>query len=123
MEASKQPLKIGDNIKKFRELKNFTREQMADYLGLSVSGYGKIERNETDLTISRIQQIAEILEVEMSQILNFDVSQVFNITNNQLVQGFGSNVENHNHSDEYREKYIKMLEVENERLRKIVGEV
>lgn len=116
-------LNIGDNVKKFRELKGFTREQMADYLNLSVSAYGNIERNITDLTISRIRQIAEILEVEMAQILNFDASQVFNISHNEVIQGTNSKVENHNYTDEYREKYIKMLEVENEKLKKILGEV
>lgn len=115
---------IGDNIKKFRELKNITREQIAAELNLSLSGYSKIERNEVDLTISRIQQIAQILEVDVSQILNFDATQIFNITNNHLVQGFGSKVENHNHNhnDDYREKYIQMLEAEITRLKKIVGE-
>lgn len=114
-------MNIGDNVKKFRELKGFTREQMADYLNLSVSAYGNIERNKTDLTISRIQQIAEVLEVDMSQILNFDASQVFNIAHNELIQGNNSKVENHNYADEYREKYIKMLEAENERLRKNIS--
>ncbi len=124
MEATEyKPLNIGENIKKFRELKGLTREQMADYLNLSVSAYGNIERNKTDLTISRVQQIAQILAVDISQIMNFDASQIFNITNNQLVQGFGSKVENHNHSDEYREKYIKMLEAENERLKKQIEEI
>ncbi|PZR20513.1 MAG: hypothetical protein DI539_10705 [Flavobacterium psychrophilum] len=121
MEA--KTLNIGDNIKKFRELKGFTREQMADYLDLSVSAYGNIERNKTDLTISRVQQIAEILEVEMAQILNFDASQVFNIAHNEVIQGTNSKVEHHNYADEYREKYIKLLEAENERLRKIVDNV
>jgi transcriptional regulator with XRE-family HTH domain len=114
-------LNIGENIKKFRDLRGITREQMADYLNLSVSAYGNIERNITDLTISRIQHIAEILEVDMSQIMNFDVSQVFNIQNNQVIQGANSKVENHTHPDEYREKYIKMLEAENERLKNLVS--
>jgi transcriptional regulator with XRE-family HTH domain len=114
-----QPLNIGENIKKFRELKNMTREEMADHLGLSVSAYGKIERNETDPTISRIQQIAQVLQVELAQILNFDVSQIFNISNNHLVQSnIGPKAENiYFQGDDYREKYIKMLEAENERLK------
>ena len=113
-------LNIGENIKKFRELKNMTREEIADRLDLSVSAYGKIERNETDVTVSRIQQIAEILQIEMSQILNFDVSQIFNISNNNVVQATGGKADNmHFYGDEYREKYIKMLEEEVERLRKI----
>ncbi|CAM3285696.1 HTH cro/C1-type domain-containing protein [Flavobacterium longum] len=120
MEAKQ--LNIGDNVKKFRELKGFTREQMADYLNLSVSAYGNIERNKTDLTVSRIQQIAEILEVDLAQTLNFDASQVFNITHNEVIQGMHSKVENHNHPDEYKEKYIKMMENEIARLKKLAGE-
>lgn len=116
----KKKLNIGDNIKNFRELKGITRDQMADFLNLSVSAYGNIERNKTDLTISRIQQISEILEIDMSQILNFDVSQVFNIEHNDVIQGSHSKIEHHNYADEYREKYVRMLEAENERLKKLL---
>lgn len=117
-------MNIGDTIKKFRELKNITREQVASELGLSVSGYSKIERGEVDLTISRVQQIAQVLEVDISQILNFDATQVFNISNNHLVQSnIGSKeVENHAHIDDYKEKYIKMLETEVARLKALAGE-
>jgi transcriptional regulator with XRE-family HTH domain len=114
---------IGENIKKFRELKNITREQMAADLGLSLSGYSKIERNEVDLTISRIQTIAKIIGVDMSQILNFDVSQIFNVNNPHLVQSIGAKADTmHFHADDYREKYIKMLEADNSRLKKLAGE-
>ena len=115
---------LGDNIKKFRELKNITREKMAADLGLSLSGYSKIERNEIDLTLSRIQKIAQVLEVDVSQILNFDVSQVFNVSNNHLVQGTGAKAENiHFYTDDYKEKYIKLLESENQRVKALVNEV
>ena len=117
-------MNIGDNIKKFRELKNMTREQLASELGLSVSGYSKIERGEIDLTVSRVQEIAQILEVDVSQILNFDATQVFNISNNHLVQSNigAKEVQNHAHPDDYREKYIQMLEAEIERLKALTKE-
>lgn len=119
----KKQVNIGANIRNFRELKGFTREQMAHDLNLSVSAYGNIERNQTDLTISRIQQIAEILEVDMSQILNFDASQVFNIEHNDVFNaGAHSKTEYHSPSDEYRDKYIKMLEAENEQLKAFLKE-
>jgi transcriptional regulator with XRE-family HTH domain len=112
---------IGDNIKKFRELKNITREQLAADLKMSLSNYSKIERGEIDLTISRIQEIATILEVDIAQVLNFDATQIFNVSNNNLVQGLGAKAENmHFHGDDYKEKYIKMLEEENTRLKKLV---
>lgn len=112
-------INIGDNIKKFRELKNITREQMASDLKMSLSNYSKIERGEIDLTLSRIQEVANIIGVDISQILNFDASQIFNVSNNNLVQGLGAKAENmHFHGDDYKEKYIKILEIDNERLKK-----
>ncbi len=110
-------INLGDSIKKFRELKNITREKIAADLKMSLSNYSKIERGEIDLTISRIQEIANILEVDVSQILNFDATNIFNISNNKLVQGV--KVENMQvQNDEYKDKYIKMLEEEIERLKK-----
>lgn len=121
MEATQ--LNIGENIKKFRELKNITRDEIADALGITVGAYGKIERNETDITITRLFKIAELLQVDLAQILNFDVSQIFNFNNPNFVQGAGAKAENmHFHGDEYKEKYIKVLENDVARLKKIVGE-
>jgi transcriptional regulator with XRE-family HTH domain len=114
-------INIGDNIKKFRELKNVTREQIASKLNMSLSNYSKIERGEIDLTLSRIERISEILEIDLSQILNFDASQIFNVSNNKIVQGFGAKAEHMYFSgDDYKEKYIRVLEAENERLKKMV---
>ena len=110
---------IYNNIKKFRELKSTTRESMAHELGLSLSGYSKLERGEVDITISKIYKIAEILKISVEQILNFDASQIFNVTNNQQFQGLGSQADTINfYEDDYKEKYIKMLELEVERLKK-----
>ena len=94
---------------------------MADQLELSLSAYSKIERGEVDLTLSRIQQIAQILSVDISQLLNFDATNIFNISNNQLVQAIAPKADNMNfYGDDYKEKYIKMLELENERLKAII---
>jgi transcriptional regulator with XRE-family HTH domain len=111
-------MNYGDNIKKFRELKSITREKMASDLKLSLSGYSKIERGEIDLTISRIQQIAQILQVDMSQILNFDATQIFNISNNQSVSNVGKSDTTNFISSDHRDKYISLLEAENARLKK-----
>jgi transcriptional regulator with XRE-family HTH domain len=105
-----------ENIKKFRELKNITREDLADKLEMSLSGYSKLERGEVELTVSKLYRISEILEVSVSQILNFDASQIFTMNNNQ--NAFGYIREQHNaYNDQYKDKYIKMLEAEVERLK------
>jgi transcriptional regulator with XRE-family HTH domain len=72
------------NIKKIRELKNLTRDHVADELKMSTSGYGKIERGEVDLTVSKLEKIAEVLDVSIEFIFRFDVSLFFeNKTNNK----------------------------------------
>ena len=113
---------IVENIKKFRELKNFTRDEIASKLEMSLSGYSKLERGDVELTISKLYRLAEILEVDVSQILNFDASQVFNVSNNNVVNGVEVKEQHHHYQDEYKEKYIKLLETEVERYKKLTGE-
>jgi len=73
-------MNVGEKIKKLRELKNYTQQHMAAELDLSLSGYGKIERNETDISVSKLEKIAKILETDISSILSFDEKHVFNIS-------------------------------------------
>lgn len=48
---------------------------MADLLGLSTTAYGDIERGKTDLTLSRLSQIATVLEVSPVALLAEEVIQ------------------------------------------------
>lgn len=68
------------NIRKIRELKNLTREYVAAELKMSSSGYGKIERGDVDLTVSKLIEISIVLEVSIEFIFKFDVSIFFNDT-------------------------------------------
>ena len=61
---------IARNIKQIRELKSFTQEYMAGELSMSQPSYAKIEQGLTILKIDRLQQIADILEVDLSTLLN-----------------------------------------------------
>jgi transcriptional regulator with XRE-family HTH domain len=106
-----------ENIKKFRELKNITRDELADKLEMSLSGYSKLERGEVEITLTKLYRIADILEISVSQILNFDASQIFNVSNNQVVNGVEVKEQTNNYTDIYKDKYIKMLEAELERLK------
>lgn len=104
-------------IKNFRELKNITRESMADALNITVSGYSKIERGETDIQLSRLYKIAEILNIELYQLLNFKLSTVFNFNESKNIQASNEKVEMNIYNDIYLEKYVIKLEEEIERLK------
>lgn len=49
---------------------------------MNISRYSKIESGQTDVAFSKIQQIAEILETDLSTLLNFDPKNIFNQCNN-----------------------------------------
>lgn len=75
--------KVYINIRKIRELKNLTREYVAEELKMSMSGYGKIERGEVDLTVTKLIEIAKVLDVSVEFIFKFDVSLFFSETKKQ----------------------------------------
>ena len=68
---------LGQKIKKIRELKNISRKYVANELMISTTSYGRIERNEFDITVKRLAQISAILNVRMSVILDFDEKKIF----------------------------------------------
>ena len=57
---------IGYRIRKLRELKDYTQDNMGAELGITAGAYAKIERDETDPSAKRLMQIAEILEVDVT---------------------------------------------------------
>lgn len=63
--------KLRENICEKRKEKNITQAVMAEKLGLSETGYAKIERGETRLDIDRIQKIANILEISIADLIPF----------------------------------------------------
>ena len=70
-------MNIGDKIRKVRELKGLKQEYVAEKVGLSVTAYGNIERNESSLSFDRLEEIAEVLEVSVQDILN--IPEQFNV--------------------------------------------
>ena len=50
---------VGQRLQLLRMEKNLTQEQMGEKLNLSTSAYCKIEYGETDLTLTRLNKIAE----------------------------------------------------------------
>jgi transcriptional regulator with XRE-family HTH domain len=75
-------IEIGNNIRRIREIKNYTQEAVAHKIGLSVTAYGDIERGKTDVNFTRLSEIASALEVKAEEIVNFS-----SVTYNNNVSG------------------------------------
>jgi transcriptional regulator with XRE-family HTH domain len=62
---------IGAKIKHFRDIKGYSQEHMATKLGMSLKTYNNLENEKTKIDTKKIQQIAQILEVNWLELLSF----------------------------------------------------
>jgi len=101
-----------ENIKTIRKTKQLSREYMANQLGIELSSYGKIERNEVGLTLERLYAIAEIFGIEATDILNYGKENSGNITYLPLKAQAGSLLEltSHIDPDEYTSFSMPMFQ-------------
>jgi transcriptional regulator with XRE-family HTH domain len=76
--------RIAQKIHKLRIEKGYTQETMADLLKMSDSGYAKMERGEVDISVSRLDQVAEVFGVKSEYLLGGENS------NNSTSHGDGS---------------------------------
>ncbi|MFN5223545.1 MAG: helix-turn-helix domain-containing protein [Bacteroidota bacterium] len=61
---------IGHRLRKLRESKDLGQDWIAHELGMSVSGYSRIERDEVKITYDKLERIASILKVPVTAIVN-----------------------------------------------------
>lgn len=71
-----------DKIRAFRTIKNFSQENLAQMLGISLTAYAKLERGETEMSFTRLEQIAKTMEVRVVDLLNFGENGFFYMNNN-----------------------------------------
>ncbi len=57
-------LLIGQNIRKWRDLKGIKQEMLATNLGITKSALSNIENNKTGISLSRIEDIARCLGLD-----------------------------------------------------------
>lgn len=106
------------NIRKIRELKNITRDQIAADVGMSTSGYAKIERGEIELTVSRLYQIAQALELKVQEILVFNAIHMLGGGEQDYAHAAAEILKSQvSHETTILHKYIEKLEDEIQRLK------
>lgn len=59
-------------IRNIRDVKGYSQEYLANELGIGQAAYSKIESGVTDITLSRLYKIAELLEVSVYDLIPTD---------------------------------------------------
>lgn len=109
---------VGQRLQLLRIEKNLTQEQMGEQLNLSTSAYCKIEYGETDLTLTRLNKIAEILKMSATELFYKIDGDTANFNSCNGIIGYAQHNENCNlgNVDDLRElikannKIINLLE-------------
>lgn len=119
-------MELYDKIRFMRIFKGWSQEEMADKLHMALSGYAKIERGKTDVNYSRLQQIAKVLEVELSDLVGLNEKNVFNVigsssanntnNNNNYISNVNVSIQESNMKQE-----IEMLRLINEQQAKEIN--
>ena len=75
-------MRVNEKIKLLRKIKGLSQEKIAAQLSMSPNGYGCIERGETDISLSRLEEIANLFGVNPSDLLQNEEKNIFNIIEN-----------------------------------------
>jgi transcriptional regulator with XRE-family HTH domain len=86
-------VKLAEKIRFMRLFKGWTQEETAAKLHMVISGYAKIEHGQTDVPFSRLQQIAKLFEIEVTDLIGLNEKNVFNV-----IAGQDAHANNPHHS-------------------------
>ena len=109
---------VGINIRKLREKKGFSQEYVAQELGINQSTYGKLERENTKISIDRLLRISEILEEDVINLLDSKPQNTFHQTNQGNGYSYVENINNENAEllKELKKVYEKLIKSKDEQI-------
>ena len=65
-------MNINEKIRRIRESKEWSQEQMAEKLNMSLNGYAKIERGESKIYLDKLEQIAQVFDIGVVELMQSD---------------------------------------------------
>ena len=109
MEISGVNNKIGDRIRKFRQLAGLNQEFVAEEIGMSGGNFGKIERGEIDINTDYLEKLAKLFKISVRDF--FDDRTILSISEKNQNYGFASQTDVDNLTE-----LVKKLALEIEKL-------
>jgi transcriptional regulator with XRE-family HTH domain len=63
-------MNVHEKIRFLRKSKHWSQDEMAEKLDMSISGYAKIEQGKSEASLAKLEQIAEIFEIDVLELLS-----------------------------------------------------
>ena len=103
-------METGDKIRDLRKQRNWSQKDMAEKLEMSVNGYSKIERGETEPPLHRLNQISDALGVPIRELLpNNEGGIIFMINEGDNYQTYQSHSSQKLHELEAENQNLKLI--------------
>ncbi|WP_386693529.1 helix-turn-helix domain-containing protein [Lonepinella sp. MS14435] len=115
-------------IRLMREEHNWSQEEMAEKLNMSPSGYAKFERGETRLYLDKLEKIAHIFNIDLTELLNErNICVLISENSQQSSNYYGDNnailleLEKLKVADEFKNQIIQQKDNEIASLKEIIA--
>jgi transcriptional regulator with XRE-family HTH domain len=100
-------MEVRDKIKLLRSSRKWSREYLAEQLGMSSNGYGALERGDSEFTLDKLEKLSELFEMSLNDLVDVTEKNIATFTNHDFKnQGHQGNAQfqiNHVYSSEYLE--------------------
>ena len=70
-------MEVHDKIRVMREMNQWSQEEMAEKLSMSPNGYAKIERGQSSINLDKLQQIANVFNIDMGELITCKDRSIF----------------------------------------------
>ncbi len=104
---------LGENVRKIRELKGFSQQNLADEIKVDQKTISRIEKGDLSPKFETLVSISKVLSINISQLLAFNESLIFN-NYNQYQQGGNYNAYLNTEIDKVEELYKQLLKEKDE---------
>lgn len=96
-------------IKSFRKERGFSQQYMAAKLGIDYSTYGKMERGKISITVQRLLELSQILEVPINALCNLSDKNIPEPIQTDVVHKINLLCTKHRLKDEARTEIINII--------------
>ena len=124
-------MSVNEKVRLFRELNQWSQEEMAERMNMSVAGYAKIERGETNISLHKLKQIASVLQIDLLDLVSTHDSGVILVGGENNQNNFRNNYYGNQSAEleveklklelKHKDELLKQRENELETLRDIVN--
>lgn len=97
-----------NRIKEERIKLNYAQQAVADYLGMDISNYSRLENGKLEITISKLEAIAEFFKIPVFVLIPNGTTSNITINNGSYGNNNSSTMV-HNYSDADIQKSLKMV--------------